>query len=222
MIFEKRNLRVAVRFVLTMFIFCTLISYTGSIAVNAGISSEKHDLIEALYPVLNDDDQREAVFNVIVKPGTYEMKNVSTDTAAYNMVDAINALLTADARINRDTLKTLLQDFYDFMWEICEEFDYIIFDTPPVGVVTDAAQLASFMDGVILVLESGSIEIEAAQRAKALLSNVKANILGVVLNKIEAKANDYYKYYYAEEEETKTNKKKVRHIGDRGKAVNYD
>ena len=110
----------------------------------------------------------------------------------------------------------------NLMWEIYEEFDYIIFDTPPVGVVTDAAQLSSFMDGVILVLESGNVEIEAAQRAKALLSNVKANILGVVLNKIEAKANDYYKYYYTDEEETKTPKRKVRHIGDRRKVVNYD
>lgn len=110
----------------------------------------------------------------------------------------------------------------DLMIELYEEFDYIILDTPPVGVVTDAAQLSSYMDGVVLVLESGSIEIEAAQRAKSLLSNVKANILGVVLNKIEAKTNGYYKYYYAEEEEPKASRKKIRHIGEKRKVVNYD
>lgn len=110
----------------------------------------------------------------------------------------------------------------DLMFEVHQEFDYIILDTPPIGVVTDAAQLSSFMDGVILVLESGNVEIEAAQRARALLSNVKANILGVVLNKIAAKANSFYKYYYSEEEESKADKKKLRHIGNRGKVVNYD
>lgn len=117
--------------------------------------------------------------------------------------------------VGSEKMKSLMTDLY-------EEFDYIILDTPPAGVVTDAAQLASYMDGVILVLESGIVEIEAAQRAKSLLNNVKANILGVVINKIAAKANSYYKYYYNEEEEGNTNKKKVRHIGEKGKVVNYD
>lgn len=110
----------------------------------------------------------------------------------------------------------------DLMVYLYEEFDHIILDTPPAGMVTDAAQLSSFMDGVILVLESGNVEIDAAQRAKVLLNNVKANILGVVLNKIVAKTNDYYKYYYSEEVEENKNKKKVRRIGVRGKVVNYD
>ncbi|MHB1391571.1 MAG: S-layer homology domain-containing protein [Clostridia bacterium] len=114
MISKKKNLKATVRFVLIMFIFCTLVSYTGGIAVNAGISDEKHDLIEALYPILNDDVKREAVFDAIVKPGTYEMKNISTDSAAYDMADDINDILGVAASINRETLKTLLQDFYDY------------------------------------------------------------------------------------------------------------
>jgi len=77
-----------------------------------------------------------------------------------------------------------------------EEFDYVIIDTPPAGVVTDGALVGAYTDGIILVVASGDVEIEAAKRAKGLLDNVKANILGVVLNKIPANDNGYYKYYY--------------------------
>ncbi|MGE5633542.1 MAG: CpsD/CapB family tyrosine-protein kinase [Caulobacteraceae bacterium] len=117
--------------------------------------------------------------------------------------------------IGSDKMKNLISDLY-------EEYDYIIMDTPPVGVVTDAALLSSGIDGVVLVLESGRAEIEAAQRAKALLNNVKANILGVVINKIEAKNSGYYKYYYKEENEASALKKKVRYINEKSKVINYD
>lgn len=80
--------------------------------------------------------------------------------------------------------------------EIKEDFDFVILDTPPVGVVTDAAIISSYVDGAILVVASGNVEIEAAQRAKTLLKNVNANILGVVLNKVPTKGSGYYKYYY--------------------------
>lgn len=84
----------------------------------------------------------------------------------------------------------------DMVSAIKEKFDYIILDTPPVGIVTDAAIVSTYSDGVILVVSSGNVEIEAAQRAKELLLNVKANVLGTVLNKVPAKGSGYYKYNY--------------------------
>ncbi|MDD4834973.1 MAG: CpsD/CapB family tyrosine-protein kinase [Lutispora sp.] len=97
--------------------------------------------------------------------------------------------------------------------ELKESFDFVLLDTPPVGVVTDAAIVSSYADGTILVVASGNVEIEAAQRAKELLVNVKANILGVVLNKISIKGAGYYKYYYYGgyyEDESHRKKKKGR------------
>lgn len=84
-----------------------------------------------------------------------------------------------------------------------EDFDIILLDTPPVGIVTDAAILSTIADGTILVVSSGKVEIGAAQRAKELLQKVNANILGVVLNNIEKNGrNDYYyNYYYASDSE---------------------
>jgi non-specific protein-tyrosine kinase len=62
------------------------------------------------------------------------------------------------------------------------EADIVLFDTPPVGAVTDAAVLAPQMDGVLLVLHAGQTRRDRAREARQILDKVKANIVGVVLN----------------------------------------
>ena len=98
--------------------------------------------------------------------------------------------------------------------QLRKDYDYIIIDTPPAAVVTDAAVLSTAVDGVILVCASGQVAIEGAKRAKTLLDNVKANIIGVVLNKIEVSAKSYGQYlyysYYGEEDKSRKNKKSKR------------
>ena len=61
-------------------------------------------------------------------------------------------------------------------------FDYIIFDMPPVSQISVTARLASSMDMVLMVVESEKTDREMAQRAASLLSKANANV-GVVLNK---------------------------------------
>jgi non-specific protein-tyrosine kinase len=76
--------------------------------------------------------------------------------------------------------------------------DIVIFDTPPVGAVTDATVLASRTDGVVLVVERGRTDVHNITRAIDKLKSVRANLLGVVLNKIrvsEATESYYYRYY---------------------------
>lgn len=84
----------------------------------------------------------------------------------------------------------------EFIQEMCQQYDRVIIDAPPVGVVTDAALLSTAVDGTILVVASGHVAIEAAQRSKSLLENVNANIIGVLLNKIPMDGRGYYGYYY--------------------------
>lgn len=80
--------------------------------------------------------------------------------------------------------------------ELSEQFDVVLIDTPPIIAVTDAAILAQEVDGVILVLASGEVNKEYAQRAKEQLDKVGAKILGAVLNKADMKTSEYYYYYY--------------------------
>ncbi|MCB0281401.1 MAG: polysaccharide biosynthesis tyrosine autokinase [Calditrichae bacterium] len=77
-------------------------------------------------------------------------------------------------------------------------FDTILFDTPPIIAVTDAAILSTKVDGAILVVSAGQTNYDAVVRAKSLLSNVNANILGALLNGVEVGGmyGTYYYYYY--------------------------
>ena len=82
--------------------------------------------------------------------------------------------------------------------ELKEKYDMILFDSPPVIAVTDAAVLSTLLDGVVLVSSSGSTSKEALQRAITLLENVKSRLIGGVLNKIKVESvyGSYHYYYY--------------------------
>lgn len=62
------------------------------------------------------------------------------------------------------------------------DFDYIIFDMPPVNQISITPRLAGFMDMTLLVVESEKTDRHVAERATELLSQAKTNV-GVVLNK---------------------------------------
>lgn len=77
-----------------------------------------------------------------------------------------------------------------------EYYDYVIVDTPPVSVVTDAAVMCRFADGVILVVHPGVTTTQGAQLSKKNLEAVHAHILGVVLNGYDAKRAGHKDGYY--------------------------
>jgi non-specific protein-tyrosine kinase len=74
------------------------------------------------------------------------------------------------------------------------QFEYVLIDTPPIIAVTDAAVLAPRVDGVILVVNAGKTRRDLAIKARDMLRQVNANILGVVLNnaRIDKSAYAYY------------------------------
>jgi succinoglycan biosynthesis transport protein ExoP len=87
------------------------------------------------------------------------------------------------------------------MKELIEElkgnYDRIIFDVPPVLVAPDALDLASILDGTVLVLRLGEIDRRAMRRMRDLFDNTKINILGAVLNGVDVRDSRYgYGYYY--------------------------
>jgi len=77
---------------------------------------------------------------------------------------------------------------------LLERSDIILLDAPPVVAVTDAAVLATKVDGVLLVVSSGNTRREDAREAVARLEKVKARIIGAVLNNVEldTSLNRYY------------------------------
>jgi protein-tyrosine kinase len=83
----------------------------------------------------------------------------------------------------------------EFLEAALQQYDMVIFDTPPVLAVTDAQILANKCNGTILVVNSGKTEIEPAVKAKELLLSSNGKLLGVVLNNKKVKDSQYYYYY---------------------------
>ncbi|MGD8971190.1 MAG: GNVR domain-containing protein, partial [Desulfobacterales bacterium] len=77
-----------------------------------------------------------------------------------------------------------------------KKYDVVIADTPPLLPTTDALVLSSQVDGVLFVCRSGLMNRKMVIRSLDQLENVKANVLGVVLNRVNVEKEGYYKYYH--------------------------
>ena len=75
-----------------------------------------------------------------------------------------------------------------------EQYDLVIFDHPPLLTVTDAQIMATKVDGTIVVVPQGEVKKAELDQAAELLEKVNANVLGSVLNKVDADSDSYYYY----------------------------
>lgn len=87
---------------------------------------------------------------------------------------------------------------------VSSKYDYVIFDTPPVSVVTDAAALGKYVDGAVLVVKQKYTNIETAKLAKKNLESAGVKIIGAILNQYKIKESKkdtgyYYSYEYSYE-----------------------
>ena len=77
--------------------------------------------------------------------------------------------------------------------------DLIVFDSPPLQVVADAALLSSFVHGTLLVIDASRSHRAAIRQGREALATANAHVLGVVLNRVpeQAQSRDqmYYGYY---------------------------
>lgn len=92
--------------------------------------------------------------------------------------------------IGSTAMVSLLQSLSDM-------YDYVLIDTPPVSVVTDAAILSRFVDGVLLVIRAGETTKQAFNLCKKNLEDVNAHILGAVLNDYHIRKYSYGDEYYS-------------------------
>lgn len=85
--------------------------------------------------------------------------------------------------------------------ELRKEFDYIIFDTPPVSAGADASIIGRVVDGCIIVVRNEYTQKAAVKRSVKELEANGARVIGVVLNRVKKESGrygyyGYYDYYY--------------------------
>lgn len=77
-----------------------------------------------------------------------------------------------------------------------DQFDYVIFDTPPVGTFVDAAEIGALADGVVFVVRENFTKRNEVLAAFDQLKKAEVHVLGAVLNCCEKDSNEYYYAYY--------------------------
>jgi capsular exopolysaccharide synthesis family protein len=104
----------------------------------------------------------------------------------------------------------------ELITELRGRYKFVVIDSPPIMAATDAVILSVLVDGVLMVVRSGETPKEAFTRTRDLLVGVKAHMLGVVLNAVDASSPDYYysyRYYpysyggYGREEDSRKSRK---------------
>jgi succinoglycan biosynthesis transport protein ExoP len=86
--------------------------------------------------------------------------------------------------------------FKEMVKVLGNRFDHVVLDSPPALGFADSVILSTSVDGVILVVLGGKTPRETLQRAKEVLHQVNAKILGVVINRVDIHRSDYGYYYY--------------------------
>jgi capsular exopolysaccharide synthesis family protein len=108
------------------------------------------------------------------------------------------SVLTA-GRPEADPMSSLTSErMRRLLQEASERYEWVVLDTPPVGLLSDATLLADMVDVSILVIAAGRAPFEAVNKAVAALGRDK--IIGVVLNRVEERPStngDYYHSYYS-------------------------
>ena len=78
--------------------------------------------------------------------------------------------------------------------QLIQQSDLVLLDAPPVNSATDAALLATKVEGVLLVVSAGHTKRDDAERAKDMLEKVNANVVGAVLTNAAADSSAYGEY----------------------------
>lgn len=76
-----------------------------------------------------------------------------------------------------------------------QQYEHIVFDTPPMVGLSDAVVLSPYADGVLLVARSAQTRRQSLSRARDILARVNARVVGVIINDLNLESVDYYHYY---------------------------
>lgn len=89
------------------------------------------------------------------------------------------------------------EQFRNLLLVASDTFQHIIIDSPPIASFTDGVLISSMVDGVLLVVHGGKTSRQVVRRTRHMLQEIGAKIIGVVLNKIDVRAqSDFYHQDY--------------------------
>lgn len=145
--------------------------------------------------------------DIIIKPETQINKVIrNTSIEHLSLITAGNIPPNPTDLLESKRMKNIIN-------RLQNDFDFVIVDSPPIMVVTDAVVISRIIDGVLLVVETKKTRRDALIESKGFVENVGGKVLGVVLNKARFSRIDnlyggYSSYYYYYSNDNKEKKKR--------------
>ena len=138
------------------------------------------------------------IFNIHNENGIVDVvtENTKFEDAVYHHESGVDVLVRGS---NTPQVELFLESdkLANFINELKEKYDAIILDCPPTTVVTDSILISKNTDGIVFVVAYNKVKKDLVKESIKRLTNVGANVLGVVMTQVEKTMNrKYSKYTY--------------------------
>lgn len=136
------------------------------------------------------------MFSIPVKNGLSEILAGLTDSITVTRTDIENLSVLTAGKNPPNPAELLSSARMDKLLDFVKaHYDCVIVDTPPINLVTDSAAFAQRATGYIIIVKYDTTDIQDVRTAVNTLKNIDANILGFVLNDVNATGQRYSSYY---------------------------
>ena len=149
----------------------------------------------------NGPDQNE-IYQYLVNDRKFDFNNLSKLYKEIDKViqpigiDHLSVLTTGTSTYNPSEILGS-KGMSSFVSLVKKKYDLVLFDSPPVLLVTDTSVLGNLVDGVLIVCSAGSTQQKTISRTVDMFDKGKSQIMGIVLNKaVESRLPSSYKKYY--------------------------
>ncbi len=143
-----------------------------------------------VHKAFNLENSNAGLASLLDKTATLDDAINKTEVPNLDMISCGPIPPDPSERLHADSFGPLLE-------ELKERYDRIIFDSPPLGAVSDALILSHRVEAVILVTKYGQTRRELLRRSIEQLETIGAPFMGCVLNNIDTSIGAYsYSYYY--------------------------
>lgn len=136
------------------------------------------------------------IFNIHNENGIVDVvtENTKFEDAVYHHESGVDVLVRGS---NTPQVELFLESdkLANFINELKEKYDAIILDCPPTTVVTDSILISKNTDGIVFVVAYNKVKKDLVKDSIKRLTNVGANVLGVVMTQVEKTMNKKYSKY---------------------------
>lgn len=151
--------------------------------------------------LIDADLRRPSLARLMIEQASPGLSNVlaglctEEEAIRKNVYPNLDVLFSGEIPPNPSELLST-QRFNQMVEKLSAHYDYILVDTPPVGIVSDACLVASALDGVLFLVRQNKTEKDTLAKSLKQLQNAGVKVMGFVINGYEDERVGYGKYRY--------------------------